>query len=227
MKQISENIWYVDDSLKRFPTVFNIRMVIVKLPAGGLWLHSPVPINDTLHKEISGLGKVEHIIAPNCFHHMFAKQAKEMFPDAVLWASPGLPKKRKDIEFDAVLAEKQADWDSTIELEYIAGMRWINETVFLHKPDKTLICCDFVFNIKEEKSFFMKLLWKFGGVYKKFGQSREWGWMINNVFDNVDCVNRILKWEFERIIMAHGEIIDCDNKQLFEVIKNKGQNFYT
>ena len=126
-----------------------------------------------------------------------------------------------------MITEKEADWNDTIGYEYIGGMRWINETVFLHKPSRTLICSDFVFNIKEEKSLFMKLLWKIGGVYKKFGQSREWGWMINNAFDNVDSVNRILKWEFERIVMAHGDIIDCDNQQLFEVIKNKGRNFYT
>ena len=227
MKQISDNIWYVDDSLKRFPTVFNIRMVIVKLPSGGLWLHSPIPIDESLQGELNKLGSIEHIVAPSCFHHMFAKDAKDLFPNTVLWASPGLPKKRKDVEFDAVLTEKEAQWDETIGSEYIQGMPWINETVFLHKPSKTLICSDFVFNINEEESLFMKLLWKFGGVYKKFGQSREWRWMIRNVFDNVDSVNRILKWEFERIVMAHGDIIDCTNAQLFDVIKNRGRNFYT
>ena len=227
MKQISENIFYADSVLKRFPTVFNIRMVVVKLPSGGLWLHSPILIDESLQAELSGIGNVDHIIAPNCFHHMFAKQAKELYPDAVLWASPGLPTKRNDIEFDAVITEKEADWDETIGYEYVGGMRWINETVFLHKPSRTLICSDFVFNIKEEKNLFMKLLWKLSGTYKKFGQSREWRWMISNAFDNVDSVNRVLKWEFDRIVMAHGEIIDCNNVQLFDVIKNKGQNFYT
>ena len=72
----------------------------------------------------------------------------------------------------------------------------------------------------------MKILWKLSGTYKKLGQSREWRFMVSNVFDNVDSVNRVLNWEFDRIVMAHGEIIECTNAQLFDVIKNKGKNFY-
>lgn len=227
MKQISENIWCAESTLKWYVLKFGVRMVVVRLPGGGLWLHSPIRIDDGLYIELNNLGNVEHIAAPSCFHHMFAREAKELFPEAKLWAAPGLEAKRKDIKFDAVLNRDEPGWRDTIDLEYIGGMPRINEVVFLHKPSRTLICSDFLFNIKEEDSLFMKILWKLSGTYKKFGQSREWRWMINNVFDNVDSVNRILKWEFERIVMAHGEIIECNNQQLFEVIKNKGMNFYS
>jgi len=202
-------------------------MVIVKLPEGGLWLHSPVPIDNGLLNEINSLGDVEHLVAPSCFHHVNAGDAKRNFPKAKLWAAPGLDQKRKDIKFDALINSEETGWGDTIEFELVGGMPRINEVVFLHKTSRTLICSDFVFNITHENSFIMKVLWKLAGTYKKFGQSREWRFMVSNVFDNVDSVNRILKWEFERIVMAHGEIINCTNKQLFDVLNNSGKNFYT
>ena len=222
--QISEDIWQTESKLNWYFLTFGIRMVVVRLQCGGLWLHSPVEIDDNLLNEINSLGKVEHIVAPNCFHHVHAGDAKKKFPDAKLWAAPGLESKRKDLDFDAVINEEDTGWGDTIEYEYVGGMPRINEVVFLHKTSRSLICSDFVFNIKHEDSLIMKLLWKLSGTYKKFGQSREWRWMISNVFDNVDSVNRVLKWEFDRIIMAHGEIIECTNAQLFDVIKNKGKN---
>ena len=225
--QLDEDIWYTESTLKWYFITFGTRMVVVRLPGGGLWLHSPVPIGDKLLDEIQSLGKVQHIVAPSCFHHVHAGDAKDKFPDAKLWGAPGLERKRKDLQFDAVITDQEPVWGETILYEFIGGMPRINEVVFFHKPSRTLICSDFVFNIKEEKSLFMKLLWKLSGTYKKFGQSREWRWMISNAFDNVDSVNRVLKWEFDRVVMAHGEIIDCNNAQLFDVIKHKGQNFYT
>lgn len=224
---ISDDIWHIDSTLKWYFLNFGIRMVVVRLPAGGLWLHSPIHINDEIYKEIKSLGEVEHIVAPSCFHHTHAQDAKNKFPGAKLWAAPSLDQKRKDIHFDAVLNNEEPGWRDTIDFEFVGGMPRINEVVFLHKPSRTLICSDFVFNIEHEDSIIMKILWKLSGTYKKFGQSREWRFLVSNVFDNVDSVNRILKWDFERVVMAHGEILNCTNLELFDVIKNKGKNFYT
>ena len=226
MNLISEDIWYTDHTLKKFPTEFNIRMVVVKLPSGGLWLHSPVPIDDSLYDQIHNLGKVEHIVAPNCFHHLFASDAKERYPEAVLWAAPGLPQKKKDMKFDAIINERQPNWGDSIDWQYIGGMPKMNEVVFLHKPSRTLICSDFVFNITDESNFLMKILWKLVGTYQKFGQSRVWRLMVKNVFDQVDSVNKILKWDFEKIVMAHGKITDCTSMELFEVLNSGNKNFY-
>jgi len=211
---IADNLWYSDSILKKAPLVFCIRMTVVKLPSGGLWLHSPIPIDNDLSDEISEVGNVEHIVAPNCFHHMFASEAKFLYPDAKLWAAPGLRKKREDIDFDGVVSEEETEWEGTLEYEFIRGMPWINEVVFFHKPSATLICSDFVFNIREEKNLFMKLLWFLAGTLGKLGQGREWRWLIKDKDKAADSVKRILSWEFERIIMAHGEIESCDNKEL-------------
>jgi len=227
LQKIDENIWYCNHLLKKFPMVFNIRMVVVRLSSGGLWLHSPVPIGDKLFKQINSLGKVEHIVAPNCFHHLFASSAKTRFSEAVLWAAPGLKQRKKDILFDAVINDEVTDWGNTLEYEHIGGMIKMNEVIFLHKPSKTLICSDFVFNITGEPNFLMKMLWRIAGTYKKFGQSRVWRFLVGNSFDEVYSVNKILKWDFVRIVMAHGEIKVCTNMELFEALNKGKTNFYS
>jgi hypothetical protein len=227
LQKIDENIWYCNHLLKKFPMVFNIRMVVVRLASGGLWLHSPVPIGDKLFKQINCFGKVEHIVAPNCFHHLFAYEAKGLYQDSVLWAAPGLSEKKKEIKFDAVLNEQQPVWGDCLEFEHVGGMKKMNEVVFLHKPSKTLICSDFVFNITEESNFLMKMLWRLAGTYKKFGQSRTWRFLVSNSFDEVYSVNKILKWDFLRIVMAHGEIKECTNMELFEALSKGKTNFYS
>lgn len=223
---ISDDIWYTDFTFKKFPAVFATRMVVVRLPGDGLWLHSPVPIGDKLYQQVNETGEVEFIIAPNLYHHLFVHEAKSRYPNAMLWGTPGLPQKRADIRFDAVFNEQQPEWGDTIEFHFVRGMPRVNEVVFFHKLSKTLICSDFVFNIQKEENFLMKLLWKLVGTYKKFGQSRVWRSRVSNVFDHVDSVNKILKWEFERIVMAHGDIIQCNNSQLFEAISKGNKNFY-
>lgn len=228
LHKVDADVWYSDSKISLLHlAVINIRMVVVKLDTGGLWLHSPIQIDDQLFKEINSLGKVEHIVAPNCFHHLFASSAKARFPEAVLWAAPGLKQRKKDILFDAVINDEVTDWGNTLEYELIGGMPKLNEVVFLHKPSKTLICSDFIFNITEESNFLMKCLWKLAGTYKKFGQGREWRFLVSNSFDEVYSVNKILKWDIVRIVMAHGEIKVCTNMELFEALNKGKTNFYS
>ena len=223
LKLLAENLWYADSVLKYKPLVFGIRMTVVKLPSGGLWLHSPIPIDNFLADELEKIGDVEHIVAPNCFHHLFALSAKELYPQSVLWAAPGLSKKRKDINFDAVISS-ESDWGDTLEFEFIKGMPWINEVVFFHRPSRSLICADFVFNIREESSLVTKFFWYIAGAYKNFGQDRTWRLMIRDKNENTESLNNVLKWEFKRIIMAHGDIIDCDRYQLYETLKKNNKD---
>ena len=73
LNAISDGIWHAESSLKWYFLNFGIRMVVVRLPDGGIWLHSPIQIDEELYKEIKSLGEVSHIVAPSCFHHTYAR----------------------------------------------------------------------------------------------------------------------------------------------------------
>ena len=221
---IDKDLWCVGGKEGKGPFKFDIRMTAVRLKSGGLLLHSPVPINDSLSAEIQALGRVEHVVAPNCFHHLYASQTKRMFPDATLWAAPGLNLKRGEIEFDAVIGDKTPDWGDDLEYKFIVGMPIINEIVFFHRPSRTFICTDFLFNIRSGSNVLIRSIWRLFGVWKKFGQSRSWRFMIKNRDDVTRSVNSILEWKFERVIMAHGDIVECDRYRLYEILKKTNKD---
>ena len=224
LELISKDLWCSGGKEGRGPFKFDIRMTVLRLQSGGLLLHSPIAIDETIKDELNQLGIVEHIVAPNCFHHLYASRAKQLFPDAMLWASPGLRDKRNDINFDAVINEQQPDWGNTVEFRFIAGMPVLNEVVFFHKPSRSLICSDLVFNIQKGSNVFIRSLWRLFGVWKTLGQSRSWRFMVKNREEVTSSINSVLQWKFERVIMAHGDIVECDRYGLYEVLKKKNKD---
>ncbi|MEO1482411.1 MAG: hypothetical protein AAFU77_09925 [Myxococcota bacterium] len=46
-------------------------MTVVRLADRGLWIHSPIPLNQALVTELDALGEVRWIVAPNLLHHLF------------------------------------------------------------------------------------------------------------------------------------------------------------
>ena len=70
LKPVAENVWIVDSgplgSWMRLP----IRMTVVRLGSGALWLHSPTRLAPGLRMEIDALGRVGHLVAPNSANWM-------------------------------------------------------------------------------------------------------------------------------------------------------------
>ena len=67
-----------------------LRMTLIRLPKGGLVVHSPLPLNDDVLKSVARVDAVEYLIAPSNLHHRFAGQWVQRFPGAKLYGAPGL-----------------------------------------------------------------------------------------------------------------------------------------
>ena len=72
-------------------------MTIVRLPSGGLVLISPIELSVSHRQALDKLGVVDHIIAPNLFHHLFIGAAQTLYPEAKVWGVAGLPQKLPSI----------------------------------------------------------------------------------------------------------------------------------
>jgi hypothetical protein len=46
------------------------------------------------------------IVSPNKIHHLFLKERADRWPEASLYESPGLAKRRPDLRFDAELGDE-------------------------------------------------------------------------------------------------------------------------
>jgi len=208
LKKVAENIWCTEDRLK-FPPL-PLRMTIIKLADGGLWLHSPISMDDATARAIQALGDVKFIVSPNKIHHLFVQDAKKYFPHARMYAAPGLAEKRKDFEWDETLGnEPPAAWCGEFEQHFIGAAAELNEVVFFHKPTRTLLAADFVFNLQQPpKGLFNTLILKALGTYKKFAMSRLWSLKTQDKESLAASVQKILSWDVERVIMCHGDVVE-------------------
>lgn len=211
LKEIVDGrIWVAEDDLFMPGGVhFPVRMTIIKLKSGGLWLHSPITITDAMADEINALGNVEHIVAPNCFHHLYAGPAKERYKDATLHAPRGLTKKRKDLSFDNVLTNEECPWPEDFEQHKMGGTPALQEVVFFHRETKTLIVTDLVFNIHETKNFLSKMVFRFvANAWQRVAQSNLVRFATKDKVAAGTSAQRLFEWDFSRLMMAHGLIVE-------------------
>ena len=81
------------------------RMAVARLHDGDVWVWSPVALDDALVDSVEAIGPVRHIVSPNKIHHLFLGEWVERWPDARLYAPPGLARKKPELKFDVELGD--------------------------------------------------------------------------------------------------------------------------
>jgi len=209
IERVDDGLWCVAHDVYLPGGVhFPGRMTVVQLPSGALWLHSPVPIDDGLAGELAALGPVAHLVAPNQFHNLFLAQAAERYPEAAVYLAAGLADRVSGLPSGQVLATGDR-WEDVIEGRVVDGMPRLSESVFLHRPTATLVVTDLVFHFEPSNWVTAWLLWMVGAK-GRMASSRSVWFLTQDAAAARASVEAILVWPFERVIMAHGDIVSDD-----------------
>ncbi len=216
---VKDFIWIDSIPLKYYGLNMGTRMTVIKLCDGNLFLHSPTELTGKLKSELDKIGKVKFLIAPNKLHHMYLKEYMNAYPDAEAFGAKGLPEKRKDITFTGILNDCPIkEWEENIDQVVFEGSVFSNEVIFFHRGSQTLIVTDLLEQYDENgyfKGFKEKIFaWLFG-VYKAPGFLRDERLFIVNKKLARKAIERILMWDFKKIIMAHGPLIKNNAKDVF------------
>jgi hypothetical protein len=212
LKPVAENIWIVDGPIIRFKKMpFPTRMTVIQLQSGDLFVHSPIALVDSLKSQIDALGQVRHLISPNKIHYWWVGEWGEAYPNAHKWASPGarLSAKKQDWEFDYDLGEAPDEsWQNDIDQLMVHGGRFMDETVFFHKPSRTLILADLIenFELHKIRSRILRYLVSWAGNADPDGKlpiDLRLGYWGRHAQIG-EAVNTMLAWQPERVIIAHG-----------------------
>lgn len=212
LNSVGDNIWTVDgDAVIFYGMPYFTRMTIVRLADGALWLHSPRELSAPLAAEVSALGEVKYIVAPNKLHHLFIRQWLQAFPAAQAYSAPGLAEKRPDIAFAKRLeAQPEPEWADDIGQTLFSGSSVMQEVVFFHKPSKTLIVADLIENFKPESlNAWQKIVARMAGILAPDGKTPA-DWRLSFIFGKAQArrsLATLLEWQPENIIIAHGECI--------------------
>jgi hypothetical protein len=215
VSSLAPDLWVADRPFKIPLRLGDIgcRMTVIRLSDGGLFLHSPVPLDAALRAALDQLGPVRAIVAPSKAHHLFVADYVKAYPEAKLCGVPGLPEKRKDLKFDSMLSDEGgADWRSQIDQQLFGGAPLLNEVVFFHRATSTVIFTDLVFNIAAGDASKARAFNWLSGAAGHFGPHRLIRWTIRDRKAARDSVRKILEWEFDRVIVTHGDVLDSGGR---------------
>ena len=211
-------LWTAWRPLRFHGIAMGTRMTVCKLSDGALFVHSPIAPDAMLLAALRELGPVEHVVAPNKLHHLYVAEFTVHFPDAFTYASPDLPARRPDLRFDVVLGDTpRPGWSSDLAQCLVRGRFFLDEVAFLHRASGTLILTDLCEEGSEEWPFASRLVARLGGIYQRHGPPRDMKWSLRRDRPALRrAVERILCWDFDRMILAHGRLVETGAKQLFE-----------
>ncbi|MCG2641396.1 MULTISPECIES: DUF4336 domain-containing protein [Bradyrhizobium] len=214
LQSIADRIWLADGpdvSFHGFP--YPTRMVTVRLSGGGLWVWSPIDLNEELRAVLACLGPVQHIVSPNKLHHLFLSQWQECFPQAHLWGPASTIGKRPDLIFEPELTdEPPAAWSRDIDQAWFRGSPLLDEVAFFHRASGTAIFGDLVQAFDED---YLRMKWKpwqrylarLLGITALSGARAPLDVRLSFLDRRSACKARekVLNWRPEVVVMAHGQ----------------------
>ncbi|EME79078.1 uncharacterized protein MYCFIDRAFT_190127 [Pseudocercospora fijiensis CIRAD86] len=221
------------------------RGTIVRMATGSLAVFSPVALTETVKKETNDMGTVRYLVALDQEHHMFLESWHKAYPEAKILAPETLPSLRAQQKYSNLPASnlhlfRKSDpsppsvdppFDSEFQTEYV----WSHtnkELIFHHKPSRTLIEADLLFNLPATEQFSKTSTSANTGLLTKLviGLQNTQGtaiwqkrllWYALSATDRGEfneSMKRISEWGFERIVPCHGDVIERDGKGVFEKV---------
>jgi hypothetical protein len=216
-KAVAEGLWTADGPPIRFMGLpFPTRTTVARLADGTLWVHSPIAPDPGLLDRLAALGPVRHLVAPNWIHYAWIGDWQRLFPEARAWAAPGVADraacKGKVLRFDAELGDATpAAWSGDLDQHLVDASRIHREVVFFHCASRTLILTDLIENFEPHHvPLWTRPLIRLAGNRDPDGKPPL---DMRASFDRAALrasVERMLAWEPERIVLAHGRCYESD-----------------
>jgi hypothetical protein len=215
LTNIGDGIWIATGPVSFLGLQLTANMSVLRLHDGTLLVHSPLPLCDALRAEVSALGRVTQLYAPNTFHHQWLTEWIAAFPDARVHAPEELAAKRPDLRIDRFhdAAVSGACMLPGVAEIPIRGFR-LRETALIHHASGTAIVTDLVHNIGRPEHTWTKAYTKLVGFYDRVALSRMLRW---TGFDDRSAarssIDAVLGHSFAHLIMGHGAPIAHNGRE--------------
>ncbi|ERF76004.1 hypothetical protein EPUS_08258 [Endocarpon pusillum Z07020] len=221
------------------------RATIIKLQTGALAVFSPVALTDDVRSKVQSMGNnVKYISAMDIEHHIFITPWAKAYPQAEVIGVEGLPEKRekdpstKGITFSHVFTQSNnkdmrisEEFDEEFEYEFLHSHP-SKELIYYHKPSKTMIQADFIFNLPAYEQYsksgegatsgvFTKLFTGLMNTRNDITWQRRFVWYVLSSKDRAgfsESVNKMKRWELQRIVPSHGDVIESEAQSVFDKI---------
>jgi len=214
LEAIAQDLWIAARKLRFLGVETGTRMTLARLADGGLFVHSPIPLAGGLGAAVAALGPVKAVVAPSLFHHLSIGEWLQAHPEAAFYACPGLEKKRSDLAWRGVLGdEAEREWAGEIDQVFFGARSLENEVLFCHRASRTLICADAIFNLARHPSRWTRFV-AFAMGNREPGATFLERLLIRDRAAAREQLDRMLAWEFDRIVLSHGDLIESGGHEV-------------
>lgn len=198
-------------------------VTVIRLSSGRLIIHSTAPFSTEDVAAIRALGEPGWIVETLLRHDTFAKEGREAFPEIPYLAPEGFS---TNLGFStASLIPEPEEWKGEVSVLAVDGAPEFGEIVMLHRASRTLIVADLVFHFSHPDGFWKKTLLTLATVGGKYqpGVTKPFKQAIKDHSAFEKSVHALLEWDFDRIVVGHGDPISSGGKEkLREALKALG-----
>lgn len=213
---VPNRLWCIEEAMPLLGLQFGARLTIARLHDDSLWVHAPFAISNADEAAIREQGEVTHLVAPNNFHFKEISEFTRRFPDAQLWVVPALATKMDEIPH-LPLYSLPPSWSKDFDAVLFDAALSYQEWIFCHRATKSLVATDLVMNVPRPDN----PLGRIAGALMDEGRGCKTSRLVRAaILGGRDLkrarslVNQALRWDFKRIVMAHGDIVPRDGKRV-------------
>jgi hypothetical protein len=213
-REIGAGIWTLERRVFLAGATLPSRATIVDVGAGSLLVVSP-PAD--VPDDVAALGTVAAIVAPNSFHYLHAGAWLRRHPTAALFAAPALPRRVPALPSGVELTLDAAPpWRDALPYVVLGPDRGIAEVIFFHRASRTLILTDAASNLVGVDRLADRVAFRLSGMPRRFGPTRNSRRLLLRDRPRVrETLRQVMRWPFERIVVAHGAVVDRNAHDVF------------
>jgi Domain of unknown function (DUF4336) len=215
MRAIADGVWEANTPIRFGFIPLRHRMTVIRLRDGRLVLHSPSKLTGDTQRELSGLGDIAAIVAPSWWHDLWLRDWKSAYPGVPVYAAPALVQSSK-IEMIA-LDSAPAPWADELEHIHVHGLGlWLDEYAFYHPASRSLMVADLLLSAGEDdprltQTFSRIVVGRLPGA--RFPRLYRPAVLHRSALR--ESIQRIAMWDFDRIIVGHGDNVETNGKKAF------------
>jgi len=186
-------------------------VTVIRLANGDLVIHSTGPFSAEDIATITHLGRPAWLLDTLGRHDTFAKEGRAAFPTATYLAPDGFS---ETVGFPVGALQPKPDaWGDELDVLEVSGAPTLGEHLVFHRASRTLIVADLIFHFPPPQPLWPEILLQLAiGREHAPGMSRPFKTAILDRPAFEASIAAALRWDFDRIVVGHGEVIETGGK---------------
>jgi glyoxylase-like metal-dependent hydrolase (beta-lactamase superfamily II) len=210
---VAQDIWLAQYPQRLLGIDFGRNVTIIRLGDGSLVIHSTAPFDSHDLMAIRELGRPGWLLDATLFHDTYAKEGCRAFAKIPYFAPRGF-KQIAEVTTQP-LDVPPPEWAGQLDVLGLEGIPKTREHVFFHRASRTLIVADLLFHFPAESRgwtrFFVRNIMR---LPRLVGVSAFLQLMVKDKAAFTRSLEQIMQWDFERIIVGHGDVVSVNAKAL-------------